>query len=238
MKTTKTLVLAVVVAASAALATSARAGEGPYGGCRGGEWGSYFDHVGSFCKEHGVKFSHGYFYPGLVQKHFTRKWHNPHFKTDLYFDPHAHCPYYWCEGHGVWYPIHYIEQVGPGAKGPGPVVGGAKGGPIVGGPVGDAPIGGGVVGGVGGAAIGGAGAPGAPVGEGAAAGPAGAAPAKGAAGAGAAAPGAAKKDAPAGGAAPGAAAAGQPAPQSAQAPTQDKEIKQAKSGTFDDEILN
>ena len=136
MKTTKALVLAVVVAASAALTTSARAGE-PFG-CHGG-WGGYdyFDHVGSFCKEHGVKFSHGYFYPGLVQKHFTRKWHNPHLKTDLYFDPHAGCPYYWCEGHGVWYPIHYIETVGPGAKGPGPVVSGAKGGPIVGGPAGD-----------------------------------------------------------------------------------------------------
>ncbi len=162
MKTTKTLILAAVVVA-AALVPSAQAGEFGYGGChKGGAWGGYnFDHVGAFCKEHGVKFTHGYFYPGLVQKHFTEKWYDWRFKTYLHFDPHAHMPYYWCEGHGVWYPVSYIGTIGPGAKGPGPVI--AKGGaPVVGGPAvvggGPAVVGGPVVDGpaVGGAAVGGA----------------------------------------------------------------------------------
>ena len=70
MKMTKTLVLVAVLAASASFATSASAGEGY--GWHEGEW-NYWDHADSFCKEHGVKFSHGFFYPGKVQKHFTEK---------------------------------------------------------------------------------------------------------------------------------------------------------------------
>ena len=140
MKTTHLFALVAVL--TVAGLSSARAGEwggdcrrgGGWGGQRGGEW-NYFDHVGAFCKEHGVKFSHGYFYPGLVQKHFTEKWYDWHFKTYMHFDPHAHCPYYFCEGHGVWYPIHYIHEVGPGAKGPGPVVGKPGPGPGPSGPV-------------------------------------------------------------------------------------------------------
>ncbi len=152
MKTTHLFALVAVL--TVAGLSSVRAGEwggdcrggGGWGGERGGEW-NYFDHVGAFCKEHGVKFSHGYFYPGLVQKHFTEKWYDEHFQTYMNWDPHAHCPYYFCEGHGVWYPIHYIEKVGPGAKGPGPVVGqpgpgGPGAGPAPGGPVPDAAPGG------------------------------------------------------------------------------------------------
>jgi hypothetical protein len=157
----KTLILAAIVAASAAVVPSAKAGEFGYGGCKiGGGWGGYdyWDHVGDFCKKNGVKFSHGYFYPAPMSKHFTEKWYDWRFKTYLHFDPHAHMPYYFCEGHGVWYPISYIETVGPGAKGPGPVIPGAvKGGAVVGG----APVVGGAVGGpvdgpVDGAAVGGA----------------------------------------------------------------------------------
>src|SRR5439155_7379605 len=98
-----------------------------HGGWQGGDWRgegeggdyNYFE-VEGFCKEHGVKFSHGFFYVGRDQKHFTSRWYDAHFETYLYSDPYAHCPYYWCEAHGVFYPIQYIETVGPGAKGPGP----------------------------------------------------------------------------------------------------------------------
>jgi hypothetical protein len=136
-----TYLFALVAVLTVAGVSSARAGEwgwGPGEGARGGEWGgewNHYDHADSFCQEHGVKFSHGYFYPGLVQKHFTEKWHDEYFKTDMCFDPHSHMPYYWCEGHGVWYPITYIEKVGPGAKGPGPIVGQpGPGGPAAPGP--------------------------------------------------------------------------------------------------------
>src|SRR5262249_8703706 len=134
----KTTLFAVVALSVAAVASSARAGEwGERWGGKEGDWGRWdrWDYVDSFCKEHGVKFSDGYFYPGKVQKHFTESWYDWHFKPYLSFDPHAHMACSWCEGHGVWYPVSYIEKVGPGAKGPGPVV--AK--PGVGGP---APAGG------------------------------------------------------------------------------------------------
>src|SRR5437764_5098997 len=151
--TVKTTLFALVALAVASVATSARAGGwGEEWGGREGSWNSW-DYVDSFCKEHGVKFSDGYFYPGKVQKHFTESWYDWHFKTYLSFDPHAHMPYYFCEGHGVWYPVNYIEKVGPGAKGPGPVVakpgpggppaGGTAGGPAAGG----APAGGPAAGG-------------------------------------------------------------------------------------------
>jgi hypothetical protein len=102
--------------------------------------------VAEYTKKHGVKFSEGYFYPGMDHyKAFTRRWYAAPLKTYLYFDPHTRSPYYWCEGHGVWYPVWYIETVPADAKGPGPVVEGGPGpgGPLVGengaGPVGVSP---------------------------------------------------------------------------------------------------
>ena len=133
-------------------------------GNRGG--GQHSQHVASFCKEHGTKFSHGFYYVGRNQKHFTERWYDAHFECYLYFDPYAQCPYYWCEAHGVFYPIEYIETVGPNAQGPGPIVAGARGGAPVGGATGGAPAGGG-----------------APVGDGSAAGPVNGAPVGGAGGA-------------------------------------------------------
>ncbi len=127
----------------------------------------YFENVGSYCQEHGVKFSHGFYYAGKAQKHFTEKWYDWRYETYLYFDPHAHCPYYWCEAHGVFYPIQYIETVPPGAKGPGPLVGsgpgaGVKGGGVPGGgvPGGGVPGGGVPGGGVPGGGVPGGGVPG------------------------------------------------------------------------------
>ncbi len=174
MKTLKQIALAGLIAGSALFASaavsSAQAEEwGGYGGCRSGgwggggagwggpSWGGYrgHDYVGSYAKEHGMKFSHGYFYAGKVQKHFTEKWYDPRFKTELYWDEHARSAYYWCEGHGVYYPIRYIGEVAPDAKGPGPVVAGSPAGgpegavaaPLGGTPVGGTPVGGGAVGG-------------------------------------------------------------------------------------------
>jgi hypothetical protein len=146
LKTTHRFALAALL--TIAGLSSAQAGEwGP--DCRKGDWGSewYFDHVDKFCQENGVKFSHGFFYPGLAQKHFSEKWYDWRFKTWLYWDPHAHSPYYWCEGHGVWYPVRYISEVAPGAKGPGPVAVKPGAGPAPGG-AGPAPGGPGVAPGV------------------------------------------------------------------------------------------
>jgi hypothetical protein len=114
------------------------------GGWQGNGGRQYFEHVGSYCQDHGTRFSHGFYYVGRIQKHFTERWWDERYETYLYFDPHAHCPYYWCEAHGVFYPIQYIETVGPNAKGPGPVgIGGQGGAPLGGAPVGGAPQGGG-----------------------------------------------------------------------------------------------
>ncbi len=159
MKTLKQIAMAGLMAGSALLASavpSASAGEWGHGhgGCRSPKWSGAgyrgHDYVGGYAKEHGVKFSHGYFYAGKVQKHFTEKWYDHRFKTELYWDQHARSAYYWCEGHGVYYPIGYISEVAPGAKGPGPVVsgGGAVAGPAgaVSVPVGGAPVGGGAAG--------------------------------------------------------------------------------------------
>jgi hypothetical protein len=168
----KLFALSAMLIGSAALASAG--GWGGYGGChhggspgysspgysspgysRGG-WGGC-DYVADYTKKHGVKFTHGYFYPGAKQTHFTEKWYDYHFKTYLHFDPHSHRPYYFCEGHGVWYPIQYIHTVAPGAKGPGPVIpGGPNGGPAPGGPEGG-PVPDGVVPGVGGGSPGGPG---------------------------------------------------------------------------------
>jgi hypothetical protein len=181
-------------------------GDGDRGGWRG-DGGHRSAHVASFCKEHGTQFSHGFYYVGRNQKHFTERWWDARFETYLYFDPFAECPYYWCEAHGVFYPIDYIETVGPGAKGPGPVVGGARGGV----PLGGASLGGGPAG-EGGAAGGAPVGSGAPVGAGSAAGAANGAPGGGAGGAqGGGAPGgdaAGGAGAPIGGAAGGASAGG------------------------------
>ena len=67
-------------------------GSGSMGGWQGEREGgeNYFE-VEGFCKEHGVKFSHGFFYVGRDQKHFTAKWYDAHFETYLYSDPYAHC---------------------------------------------------------------------------------------------------------------------------------------------------
>ncbi len=135
MKTTHLLALAAVLMVAGA---SASAGEWGYCGKDGwaghghGHWGKegwgkdgwnpWHEHVGDFTKKHGMKFSHGYFYVGKDQKHFTQKWANPRFKTDFYWCPHTHMPYYWCEGHGVYYPVRYIHTVAPNAKGPGPAI--------------------------------------------------------------------------------------------------------------------
>jgi len=163
VKTTKLFVAGLFVAAAAAV--SAHAGDWGYGGhgdC--GKWkgfdpkSPYYDYVGSYCKEHGVKFSHGFFYVGKAHKHFTEKWHDYRFGIELFWDPHARSPYYWCEGHGVYYPLRYIDTVPHTAKGPGPVVNGKA---VVGGA---APVGGGE---------GGAGAPAGGAGAGGAAAPAG-----------------------------------------------------------------
>src|SRR5262249_10693237 len=116
----------------------------------GGGGYDYFQ-VASYCKQHGVKFSQGYYYVGRDQKHFTARWYDPHSELYLYPDPYAHGPYYWCEGHGVYYPIQYIDTVAPSAKGPGPVAAKPKGGPIgsdVGGGPGGGAVGGGAAGGV------------------------------------------------------------------------------------------
>jgi len=124
------LALIAIVAGSTIMGTFASAGEWGGHGCRQGGWSgpAYrgHDYVGSYAKQHGVKFANGYFYPGKEQKHFTEKWHDYRFGIDVYWDPHARCPYYWCEGHGVYYPIRHIYTVPPDAKGPGPAVGGDK----------------------------------------------------------------------------------------------------------------
>jgi hypothetical protein len=129
LKTTRYLALGAVLAVFGAASVSA----GEWCGRGGGYAKDWSDYVGDFTKKHGVKFSHGYFYVGKEQKHFVRKFYDWHFETYMYVDPHAHCPYYWCEGHGVWYPARYIHKIGPDVKGP-PPAGLIPGGPKDGGP--------------------------------------------------------------------------------------------------------
>jgi hypothetical protein len=159
----KTLKFAAAALICVGLTGAAKAGEGYCG-----PYGCHWTHGYDLAMKHGVKFSHGFFYIGIAHKHFTHKWHNPHFKTDFFWDPYTHMPYFFCAGHGVYYPVSYIHTVGPTAKGPGPfkMDGGkamidGKAVPFLADPVGGAgaPVGGPGGAPVGGAPVGGAGAP-------------------------------------------------------------------------------
>lgn len=70
-------------------------------------------HFHNYQLTHGVKFIHGYFYKGIVHRHWSNWYWNQRYGCYYYFDPSCRCYYYWCKTAGCYYPVSYITVAPP-----------------------------------------------------------------------------------------------------------------------------
>jgi hypothetical protein len=67
----------------------------------------------NYVKQHGVKFSHGYYYSGKYHSHWAKKLWLPKYGTWCWYCPSTYVWYYWCGPKACYYPITYITQAPP-----------------------------------------------------------------------------------------------------------------------------
>ena len=74
---------------------------------------SHNSHRNSYYKNHGKKFSHGYFYHGRDHRHWSYRGWSKRYGCYCYWDSGCRCWYYWSEPKCCYYPISYATVCTP-----------------------------------------------------------------------------------------------------------------------------
>lgn len=73
--------------------------------------GSHYGHGrghGGYYRDHGVRFSGGWYYRGRDHHHWSRTVWDARCHRYNYYDPYLHCYYYWSPVANCYYPVTYV----------------------------------------------------------------------------------------------------------------------------------